>query len=94
MRETPQTDLGGQSIAERWNQTVQTIAVKTGAARTAAESATIVKQSLDAQKSAIAGVSMDEEAINLINYQRQYQASARFISVVDEMTQTLLGLVR
>jgi flagellar hook-associated protein 1 len=94
VRETPQTDLGGQSIAERWNQTVQTIAVKTGAARTAAESATIVKQSLDAQKSAIAGVSMDEEAINLINYQRQYQASARFISVVDEMTQTLLGLVR
>jgi flagellar hook-associated protein 1 FlgK len=94
VREQPQTDLGGQSIAERWNQTVQTIAVKTGAARTASESATIVKQSLDAQKSAIAGVSMDEEAINLINYQRQYQASARFISVVDEMTQTLLGLVR
>jgi len=37
---------------------------------------------------------MDEEAINLLQYQRQYQASARYISVVDDLTQTLLGLIR
>ncbi len=39
------------------------------------------------------GVSIDEESINLLNYQRQYQGAARYISVIDEMTQTLLSLV-
>jgi flagellar hook-associated protein FlgK len=31
--------------------------------------------------------------VNLLQFQRQYQASARLISVVDEMTQTLISLI-
>jgi flagellar hook-associated protein 1 FlgK len=42
----------------------------------------------------VSGVSVDEESINLLAFQRAYQGSARFITVVDEMMQTLLGLVR
>ncbi len=70
------------------------IATRTGAAQNASDAATIVKESLDAQRSAISGVNIDEEAINLITFQRQYQASARFISAVDELTQTLLSIAR
>ena len=47
-----------------------------------------------AQQQSISGVSMDEEAINLMQYQRAFQGSARFITVVDEMLQTVLGLIR
>ena len=39
------------------------------------------------------GVSVDEEMTKLIQYQRAYQASARTITVVDELFQTLLGMV-
>ena len=39
------------------------------------------------------GVSIDEEMTKLIQYQRAYQASARTITVVDELFQTLLGMV-
>ncbi len=45
-----------------------------------------------AQRESISGVSLDEEAINLMQYQRAFDAAARFIRVADEMTQTIISL--
>lgn len=45
-----------------------------------------------AQRESVSGVSLDEEAINLMQYQRAYEAAARFLKVADEMTQTLIAL--
>ncbi|MEZ5425375.1 MAG: flagellar hook-associated protein FlgK [Pyrinomonadaceae bacterium] len=45
-----------------------------------------------AQREAVSGVSLDEEAINLIQYQKAFEAAARFLKVADEMTQTILSL--
>ncbi|MEC8467157.1 MAG: flagellar basal body rod C-terminal domain-containing protein, partial [Pseudomonadota bacterium] len=39
------------------------------------------------------GVNLDEELSNLLVYQRSYQASARIVSVVDELLQTLVNIV-
>jgi flagellar hook-associated protein 1 FlgK len=49
---------------------------------------------LDAYRQSISGVSLDEETISLIQFQNAYEASARLISVVDEMLDTVMGLVR
>ncbi len=51
-------------------------------------------QQLETTKQSLEGVSLDEEAANLIKYQRAYQANAKFISVIDDMTQTLINMVR
>ncbi|MGQ0627550.1 MAG: flagellar hook-associated protein FlgK [Phycisphaerales bacterium] len=93
VRDTPQTGLGGVSLFEHWDQTVQSVGTRAGNARVAADAATIVADNLDAQRQAISGVSIDEEAINLLLFQRQYQASAQFISKIDELTQVLLGIL-
>jgi flagellar hook-associated protein 1 FlgK len=45
-----------------------------------------------AQRDSISGVSLDEEAINMLQYQRAYEAAAKFLKVADEMTQTILSL--
>ena len=45
------------------------------------------------QRGAISGVSIDEETTNLIRFQHAYQASARVISVVDELTQTVMNML-
>ena len=45
-----------------------------------------------AQRDASSGVSLDEEAINLLQFQKSYEAAARFLKVADEMTQTILAL--
>jgi flagellar hook-associated protein 1 FlgK len=93
LRDTKVDGLGGLTFNGAWSDATQSVGVRASAAKTSADSAGVVRQSLEAQRSAISGVNLDEEAINLITYQRQYQAGARFISVVSELTQTLLRLV-
>jgi len=44
------------------------------------------------QRDSASGVSIDEEAANLIVYQRGFEAAARLISVADELIQTVLAL--
>ena len=49
-------------------------------------------QQLANQRAAISGVSIDEETANLIRYQHAFQAAARVISTVDQLTQVLLNI--
>lgn len=53
----------------------------------------IVNQ-IEAYIDSISGVSLDEEAANLMMYQRAFQASALIITTIDEMFQTILDLKR
>lgn len=46
------------------------------------------------RRMSVSGVSTDEELIDVIQHQHAYQAAARLVSVVDEMTQTLVDLGR
>lgn len=46
---------------------------------------------LQAQRDQISGVSLDEEAANMMTLQRGYQASARFISVINQLTDQLVN---
>ena len=85
--------LGGTSILGAWRDKVQEIGSQTTAAKTQSEAAKSVRENLESQRAAVSGVDLDEESINLLNYQRMYQGAARFITVVDELTQTLLGLI-
>ena len=85
--------LNGLSLIETWNRHVQDYAVRAGQAQQRLEADTIVRENLESQQQAVSGVNADEEAINLLVFQRAYQGSARFISVVDELLQTLLSLV-
>ena len=40
------------------------------------------------------GVSLDEEAARLIEFQRSYEAAAKLVTVLNEMTQTCLDMLR
>jgi flagellar hook-associated protein 1 FlgK len=48
-------------------------------------------QSLDNARQRVAGVSLDEEMTNLVQYQHAYEAAARFLSAIDEMLDTLIN---
>ncbi|MEL7473562.1 MAG: flagellar hook-associated protein FlgK [Planctomycetota bacterium] len=85
--------LGGQSFRETWQNAVNEIGLATGAAQVEAQASVVVRESLDAQRAAVSGVSIDEETINLLSYQRQFQAAARIVSVADELLQELLAVV-
>jgi flagellar hook-associated protein 1 len=42
----------------------------------------------------VSKVSLDEEAVMLIQYQRAFQASSRMVTTLNEMTEELMGLIR
>ncbi len=86
--------LGGVSLNDFYNATMAELAVTSSSVRGANEAANVIFESLSAQRESISGVNLDEEAINLMTYQRAYEGAARFMRVVDEMLQTLLTLVR
>ena len=44
------------------------------------------------RRDSVSGVSLDEEATNLLSYQRAYEAGARIIRVTDELFQTVLQM--
>ncbi len=46
---------------------------------------------LQTQRDRVSGVDLDEEASQLMTYQRAYQASARFLSVIDQLTDQLVN---
>ena len=85
--------LSGRSVQQAWTAGVEVLASATARATDSAASTATVLESLEAQRQALSGVNSDEEALALLQYQRGYQASARFLSTVDELTQELLRLV-
>lgn len=46
------------------------------------------------QRQSISGVSLDDEMASMLRFQRSYQAAARLLSVLDQVTEDLLGMVR
>lgn len=52
-----------------------------------------IVETVDAARDSVSGVSVDEEMINMIRYQKAYSASARYLSVLDEVLDALIGIV-
>ena len=84
--------LGGQGLNGFWTTVAGGVGAEVDAALTNAEAAAVVRESIEAQRAAVSGVSLDEEAINLITYQQAYQGAARYIAVVDQLQQELLSI--
>lgn len=77
------------------DQLYQALVAKVGTESQAAVRAQATAQSLsdavDNRRQSVAGVSLDEEMMNLMRFQRGYQASARTMTTMDEMLDTLVN---
>lgn len=88
----PVASLKGASLKDSYQALVNGIATSTAAAKTNAEASKSITDTLQAQRDALSGVSIDEEAVNLLKQQRAFQAAAKLITSVDEMMKTLLAM--
>ncbi len=82
------------SIGEGYRTVVAKIAANVSAANGSATAMSTLASQSDARRESIKGVSIDEEMVNLMKFQQSYAAAARLISVVDELSQTLINLGR
>ncbi len=89
----PLASLNNVSLTEQWSRHVEDFAVRLGASQAQLEADAIVRENLEEQQQRISGVNADEEAINLLTFQRSFQGSARYLQIVDELIETLLTLI-
>jgi flagellar hook-associated protein 1 FlgK len=54
---------------------------------------TTVNQQLDTYQQEVSGVSLDEEMVDLLQFQSAYEAAAKLVTTVDEMLEQLIGMV-
>lgn len=77
-----------------YNAQVAEIGIVTQRANKSAESQKNIMTQLSNMRESVSGVSLDEEAARMIEFQKSYEASARLIKVADEMFDTVLSLKR
>ncbi|WP_456401795.1 flagellar hook-associated protein FlgK [Hydrogenimonas sp.] len=75
-----------------FRMSVTDVAEKTNAAHTAAETSDALLTAVVDEFDSISKVDLDEELTNLMKYQTGYSASAKVITTIDQMIETLLGI--
>lgn len=88
----PVESSNGSTLSELYNRLTADVTQSSAIAQSTAEGARTFEETLRAQKTSISGVSIDEETVQMMAYQRAYQASARFISVVSELFDVLVNI--
>jgi len=92
MANKPQAALGNLTFSEHYNQTVANLGQALNNTNNQMQDQDAVNRMLTRQRDSIGGVSVDEEMANMIVFQRAFQASARMISTLDELLQTVINL--
>ncbi|QDT14093.1 flagellar hook-associated protein FlgK [Alienimonas californiensis] len=92
VRSSANAELNGKTIDGRFAEIVGAVNRGSAAERALAEAATSHRDALASQREQFSGVSLDEEAVRIMELQRQYQASARVISVTDSLLETLINM--
>jgi len=83
---------GGATLTGLYDTFTANTAQSSAVAQSVAEGFRIFNGTLEGQKLAVSGVSIDEEAIKMITYQRAFQAAAKFIKTVSDLLELLVQL--
>ena len=82
------------SLGQHYDNVVAKLGIDAKHMKEASKASDIVVAQIEAQKESISGVSLDEEAANLLKYQHLFSASSRIITTADDMFRTVLELKR
>jgi flagellar hook-associated protein 1 FlgK len=78
--------ISGQTADSYYANLVGDIGTSISSASASATAAGLVIQQLQNQQSSVSGVSLDEEAANLMKYQQAYEAAAEVVSAINNLT--------
>lgn len=91
IRNTPVMVGNTKTFDEYFAESVTLIGLKGEQAQRSAETQLAILSELHNMRDSISGVNIDEELADIIKFQYGYNASARFISVVDQMLDTIIN---
>ncbi|HHT01243.1 MAG TPA: flagellar hook-associated protein FlgK [Firmicutes bacterium] len=85
---TPATS--GVTLDDYYRNMIARLGVEAAEAERMTENQTVLVDQLTWRKQSVAGVSLDEEMGLMLQYQRGYEASARMITTLNEMLETII----
>ena len=91
-RDRPLASQGGDSIGGKYSSLINGVTQGSASAQATASAADTYQTALANQETATSGVSIDEETVQMLAYQRSYQASAKYISTLNDLLDTLVQL--
>jgi len=84
--------MDGATFSEYYRSIVSGIGTQVSETRSNQSSQSKVVEQLEQARESLSGVSLEEEAINLIKLQRAYEAAAKVMSVADRMFESLMSI--
>jgi flagellar hook-associated protein 1 FlgK len=81
------------TLHDAWGRLVYQAGTDTRFARLEQRSRGEIVLQIEALRESVSGVSLDEEAANMIKFQRAYEANARFFTTIDSAIETLINMV-
>jgi flagellar hook-associated protein 1 FlgK len=87
-----QAVISSQTPTAYYSGIVFNVGNETANANAEQNASALVLQQLNDQRASISGVSLDQEAANLVRYQQAYSASAQVISAINSMMQTVINM--
>ena len=85
------TVVSGQQPGDFYASLVGDLGADASNATTMQQNQDLVVQHLQTRRESLSGVSLDEEATDMVRYQRMYQAAARVITMMDQNLDTLIN---
>lgn len=85
--------VNGQTPINAYSNLVFQVGNDVASAQSEEQGVTAAAQQLQNQIGSISGVSINEEAANLVQYQQAYQAAAQVASVISSLTSTAINMV-
>jgi flagellar hook-associated protein 1 FlgK len=84
------SELRGHEAEQGYAALVEQVGANLQSARNDQTNLQTTLTAISSQRESVSGVSLDEEMTNLISFQRGYQASARTLTAMDSMLETLI----
>lgn len=88
------TISGGVRVEGFFKNTINKLGVQSEEATRIVKNQNTLLKGLVERRLSTSGVSLDEEAINLVQFQHAFQANAKVITTVDQLLDVVIGLVR
>jgi flagellar hook-associated protein 1 len=87
-----QAVINGQSPTDYYSGIVFNVGNATANASAEQSASALILQQLNDQRASVSGVSLDEEAANMVQYQDAYAASAQVITTINDMMYAVINM--
>jgi flagellar hook-associated protein 1 FlgK len=81
------------TLVDGWSHLAYRVGRDSRAAQDGLEAQSAIVAQIDALRDSVSGVSLDEEAVQMIKFQRAYEANARYFSTINDTLSILFSVV-